>query len=930
MDSALGERNYLYNLLQQASSSGDTTGYNTYKAEYDAFNQLISALQDNTKGLDQLDATYASWQQNDPRNNYGVAQGIIKGGLDKLNGYVNNGQAFSTDYNRVVNEVNGMFSTYDTHQKNADALSQLFGRTGEQTSQFVTAKGLVDQDNINLIYTQIQNINGVLNQFVQGTQAWFTTLNESAKVEQQLHDLEQQRLSDAKTMFSLTGQGLNGYIYQKAYTQSKDYSQNYQNLANGLQNYKNGTMPTGGFGLQTGEYESQAQAQGVAGYLLDTYGVKATVNDLGFRGGTQVGTVAGNGVNVYSDTTGSGNVTEALPNNGKYIVYGEQNGYYNVGNAGWVKTSDMTGIHHNYNVTSDTPLTSDATDKINKDLKDKGMTFWQSKTDSSGMGALDFNQQLANLQIIADAHNAMTQQMNDYKQAVVDGFKAGAMSIDDYISKMNQLRDVQTEQKDNAVNMVDNMHQGFQGALSDALTQGMQGSLNSPLSFMNSIKQTLSSSISGQLSQTLLQNTGLQDVMNKLISNFTNASTTGNPNDIVNMFKNNDFGKQINDTLQQIAPFIQQIVGSTQGIFTILKDQVYNAPSGFKIDNYMNEIANRVGYQGIKTMNPNVNDVGSPNGNFPDTGPIQTTPPSQIPSGVPPTTSGSGTTPTGPPEGTTGNGTGAPDPSGGMNLPAVPPQNVPGPPSSSPPPTTSVGGSAQTVRTTANVWLHSSPDANQSSRIRLLPAGTSWLAYSEQNGFINLGGNQWVSAQYVTGWGGGGSGGGGVGGAIKHVRTALNFRSSAGYGNNVMSVIPQGGAVTYYGMENGWAKVGYGGRTGYVGSQYLYHTGGIAGITNFASAQGLKPNELSAILQKSETIFQPKQLDDLVNGAMQAGSNTSSGGGINLTVNVNIDGGGNYDKAGIEAVVETAVTKAMSEFKKNTRMNNLSWKGTSY
>jgi hypothetical protein len=145
-----------------------------------------------------------------------------------------------------------------------------------------------------------------------------------------------------------------------------------------------------------------------------------------------------------------------------------------------------------------------------------------------------------------------------------------------------------------------------------------------------------------------------------------------------------------------------------------------------------------------------------------------------------------------------------------------------------------------------------------------------------------------------------------------------------------MGSIPKGAAVSYYGLVSGWAKVGYNGKTGYVGPSYLYHTGGIAGVTNFASGQGLKPNELSAILQKSETIFQPKQLDDLVNGAMQAGANSSSaGGGVNINVTVNFSGD-TSDKGTIEQTVNTAVQKALQEFKKTTRLNNLSWKGTSY
>jgi len=395
--------------------------------------------------------------------------------------------------------------------------------------------------------------------------------------------------------------------------------------------------------------------------------------------------------------------------------------------------------------------------------------------------------------------------------------------------------------------MVDSIKQGFQGALSDALTRGMQGGLNSPLDFMNSIKGTISSALSSQLASVLLNNTGLQDVMNKLTASLTKASTSGDPNDIVNMFKNNDFGKQMNDALAPFLPLIQQIVGSTNGIFTVLKDQTFNSPTGFKIDNYMNEIASRIGYQGIKTMNPNVNDVGSPMVNTPSgTGsstPITVTPPSQTPTGIPTSTSGKGATSTGAPAGTTGEGIGTPGSFSDTK--------------------TKVGIAKVTAQDYAG--LYQRPMYFSGYFIKKLPQGSEWKAYYEHDGWINLG-SGWVNKKNVQ----------------------------------VMGDIPK------------------------------YHTGGIAGITNFASAQGLKPNELHAILQKGETTFQPKQLDDLVNGAMRVGANASSGGEINLSVTINIEGGGNYDQSRIEAVVETAVAKAMAQFKKTTKMNNLTWKGTSY
>lgn len=49
----------------------------------------------------------------------------------------------------------------------------------------------------------------------------------------------------------------------------------------------------------------------------------------------------------------------------------------------------------------------------------------------------------------------------------------------------------------------------------------------------------------------------------------------------------------------------------------------------------------------------------------------------------------------------------------------------------------------------------------------------------------------------------------------------LNLRNSAGYGNNIYKAVKAGTQVEYLGMENGWAKVIYEGRTLFCGKNYL-------------------------------------------------------------------------------------------------------------
>ena len=49
----------------------------------------------------------------------------------------------------------------------------------------------------------------------------------------------------------------------------------------------------------------------------------------------------------------------------------------------------------------------------------------------------------------------------------------------------------------------------------------------------------------------------------------------------------------------------------------------------------------------------------------------------------------------------------------------------------------------------------------------------------------------------------------------------LNLRTSASYGNNVYKAVRAGTQVEYLGMEKGWAKISYEGRTLFCGKNYL-------------------------------------------------------------------------------------------------------------
>jgi TP901 family phage tail tape measure protein len=92
--------------------------------------------------------------------------------------------------------------------------------------------------------------------------------------------------------------------------------------------------------------------------------------------------------------------------------------------------------------------------------------------------------------------------------------------------------------------------------------------------------------------------------------------------------------------------------------------------------------------------------------------------------------------------------------------------------------------------------------------------------------------------------------------------SALNMRTSPSYGNNVSQVLPKGAVVDYIGMERGWAKIKYKGKTGYVGASYLqkFDTGGYTG--DWAGNEGKV-----AMLHKKENVLNEKQTEHIFNTA---------------------------------------------------------------
>lgn len=184
------------------------------------------------------------------------------------------------------------------------------------------------------------------------------------------------------------------------------------------------------------------------------------------------------------------------------------------------------------------------------------------------------------------------------------------------------------------------------------------------------------------------------------------------------------------------------------------------------------------------------------------------------------------------------------------------------------PPASSTSGSGSTsggtststsakgiVEVISDVWLHSAPDFNVSSRIRVLKKGERYKYYGEKNGMYNLGAYQWASKKYLKIVTSGTSGTTSTSTTQYKTTSDLNLRSSPAYGNNVIAVMPKGATVEYLGMESGWAKIRYNGKTGYAGKSYLqqFDTGGFTGDWSGNDGRLALLHKKELVLNKEDT-----------------------------------------------------------------------------
>lgn len=600
-----------------------------------------------------------------------------------------------------------------------------------------------------------------------------------------------------------------------------------------------------------------------------------------------------------------------------------------------------------------------------------------------------YTEGLVSLQAITEAYDKVQQQIEEYRTGIVGAFRAGVLGISEYIKKINELRNVQEESNNQAIEMKGSIESTFQNSLSGALKSGFEGSFDAQGEFLNSIKSGISSTIADQMSTVVLTQSGLMDSVNGIISKLVTSMTTGDPNDAVNLFNNNDIGKLLDTEMAKFLPLIQQITDSTKGMFNIMKDEVFNAPSGFKVDNALYEAQKPLTYSDVMGSLPvkDTNEAGAP-----------TTSPSTSGSTIvlPPTTTpiGTGITKV-------------------INEVVRPIESIGGGSAASPiaaPATKTINPVAEILKGIAtfkdlynddgkgaagdsNKLLNSEADKLREQLKVLAPEiaaqigdgktgmslekMTEYLASQDLSAYDMTVGIDGVSAGISGVAGGIGGVGAGIGslkevtaskldsmiGGISGVVAAVNAMrtgssststsssstnsstsssnsssgSSYSYTSNPQPLDPvlaakmkaeQDAVISTPTMEKMQEAVK---GMFWNGTEWVrkYHTGGIAGIMNFANKNKLSSGELQTVLQTGETVFQAGQIGSLVDYITGGSKNSGSSGAIEINVNIAGNATG-IDSATIKEAIADGVQQGLSKIGRQTRLNNLEYKGVSY
>lgn len=136
-----------------------------------------------------------------------------------------------------------------------------------------------------------------------------------------------------------------------------------------------------------------------------------------------------------------------------------------------------------------------------------------------------------------------------------------------------------------------------------------------------------------------------------------------------------------------------------------------------------------------------------------------------------------------------------------------------------------------TVKASVGLNVRKGPGTGY-AKLGCLSNGTRINFSSEQNGWLQVkysGKTGYISKQYTSVSGGstGSTGSSGSAGTARVTASAgLNVRKGPGTGYAKLGVLANNTTVSYSGEQNGWLKITYAGKTGYISKQYTTKSGG--------------------------------------------------------------------------------------------------------
>lgn len=173
--------------------------------------------------------------------------------------------------------------------------------------------------------------------------------------------------------------------------------------------------------------------------------------------------------------------------------------------------------------------------------------------------------------------------INERKDALAESFKLGIISLDEYLDRLEELDNKTYEARSSILEFHNNLTSGLRSAFARGLSDAFSGSMSYQEDFLANIKQSVGGLLAEAISDAIFEATGIGKQIDDLIASVTRSVFTGGQIDVAG-FRSNLQG--IIDILASYLPAYKDLLG---GILETLKDQVFNAPSGFKIEPYVYE-----------------------------------------------------------------------------------------------------------------------------------------------------------------------------------------------------------------------------------------------------------------------------------------------------------------------------------------------------